>query len=320
MKYVPNILKIIIFLSIIVLFIHLYNNFFIKNTEIDNKSKINLNNTLKPSLVEKIYQEFNLSSLGNINILAFEELISKLDSKFLWHYNHKEYKQNSEKLNNIFNTFVEDAKNINYETLNIPSGYRIKWGNFIFKDKENNEYIFITENISKDDYLLINNEKFINLGKIINGADGGIKNFEIINDKISFLYRKSDMSKEESKTLYDCYERNSDIGNTEEKCGKEKFYWEAFYGEADISKILEISYITKIFEYKGKIGFVGSKKNKYFVYFDNKQISKSFDEIRFLSCCDIPSFPFKIYENGILNFLGKRNNHYFLVEVNLENL
>ncbi|MFH1046747.1 MAG: hypothetical protein V1738_00425 [Patescibacteria group bacterium] len=71
------------------------------------------------------------------------------------------------------------------------------------------------------------------------------------------------------------------------------------------------------FEHDGKVGFVAELGDYDFVMFDGVPVSENFDEIRTLSCCAITSYPFNLYDNGILEFVGRRGGSYFLVEINL---
>lgn len=186
----------------------------------------------------------------------------------------------------------------------------------MFIDKNNNQYNFLTEISSKKDFLFINDEK-IEIGKIIDGADGGVKNVSLTNGKTSFLYRKNSMSEEELKKLYDYYEQYSDVGGVQSKCGYEKFHWEYFYDEPNFSQKVGVDAVSKIFEYNGKIGFIGEKNGKWAVYFDREKISEDFDEIRTIACCAIRTFPFRIYDNGVIFFIGRKGDQYILAEVRL---
>ncbi len=72
-----------------------------------------------------------------------------------------------------------------------------------------------------------------------------------------------------------------------------------------------------LFSYKDKVGFVGKKNGKKFFFFNGQKISQDFDEIRSHACCAMFPYPIKIDENGILFFMAKRGEKFFLVEVNL---
>lgn len=73
------------------------------------------------------------------------------------------------------------------------------------------------------------------------------------------------------------------------------------------------------FEYAGNVGFVAERGDRDFVLYGGQRISRDFDEIRTLSCCAITPYPFAVYDNGILEFVGRRGDEYYLVEIDLNN-
>lgn len=272
------------------------------------------------------YQEFHTTFTGNIGAWDAEinqdEEIKKFieetgKSKF-WSSGINLYLQNAQLLKYNSEMICGDTKNsCTFKSdINIPDGYVVKWDTFLYVDGNNNQYNFLTEISSEKDFLFVNDEK-IEIGKIIDGADGGIKDVSFINDKISFMYRKSDLSEQELQELYECYEKYSDVGGVQARCGYEKFYWEYFYEEPNFSQKVGVDAVSKIFEYNGKIGFVGEKNGKWAVYFDKEKISEDFDEIRTTACCAVRIFPFEIYDNGTVFFMGRRGDQYILVESRL---
>lgn len=72
-----------------------------------------------------------------------------------------------------------------------------------------------------------------------------------------------------------------------------------------------------LFSYKDKIGFVGEKNGEKFFFFNGQKISQDFDVITTHACCAVFPYPIEIDENGILFFMAKRGEKYFLVEANL---
>lgn len=67
-----------------------------------------------------------------------------------------------------------------------------------------------------------------------------------------------------------------------------------------------------MFEFKGNHGFIARRDEGYFIMYNWYQISEYFDYIRTRSCCAIWKFPFKIYENGILEFVFQRDEKLFV--------
>jgi len=74
---------------------------------------------------------------------------------------------------------------------------------------------------------------------------------------------------------------------------------------------------SSLFSYKDKTGFVGEKNGGKFFFFNGQKVSQDFNEIRTQACCAIFPYPIEIDENGILFFMAKRVEKYFLVEANL---
>lgn len=73
-----------------------------------------------------------------------------------------------------------------------------------------------------------------------------------------------------------------------------------------------------IFEYNEKIWFIASSKEWYFIMYEWVQISENFDYIRTKSCCMIWKFPFKIYENWILEYVFSREDELYVWYINLK--
>lgn len=71
------------------------------------------------------------------------------------------------------------------------------------------------------------------------------------------------------------------------------------------------------FSYNGKIGFVGQKDGKIFLFFNGQPVSEGFDEVITHSCCMIKAYPIEVDEDGTLFFMAKRGEKYFFVEVDL---
>jgi hypothetical protein len=245
-----------------------------------------------------------------------EKFIKKTGKEKFWSSSGSIYNKNLKSLQDNSEIICGDTKDsCQLKNVKVPDAYKVKWGTFLYIDEEGNQYNFFTEISSEKDFLFINEEK-IEIGKIIDGPDGGIKNVTLVNGKISFLYRKNDMPEKE---LYDCYKQYSDAGEAKikSKCGDEKFHWEYFHGEPNFSQKVGFDIVSKVFEYNGKIGFIGKKNEKWAVYFDKKKISEDFDEIRTTACCTVRIFPFKVYDNGVIFFMGRRGDEYILAESRL---
>jgi len=90
-----------------------------------------------------------------------------------------------------------------------------------------------------------------------------------------------------------------------------------WYNTETVNEKYLVEASSHLFAYKDKIGFVGEKDGKKFLFFNGQKISQDFDEIRTNSCCATFAYPIELDENGILFFLAERGEKYFFVEINL---
>jgi len=90
-----------------------------------------------------------------------------------------------------------------------------------------------------------------------------------------------------------------------------------WYNNETINEKFAVEASSYLFSYQDKIGFVGEKDGKKFLFFNGQKISQDFDEIRTNSCCATFAYPIELDENGILFFLAKKGEKYFFVEINL---
>lgn len=317
-KYLKLLIS-ITFLSVFCLMLFGIHNIFYKKTDSTNP-EVPIEESSHPNSSK--YQEFYTSFTGDIGTWdgkvnqdeEIKKFINNTGKEKFWSSNENIYLQNSKSLKDNSEIICGDTReSCTFKNVEIPDGYEVKWGTFLYVDEDGNQYNFFTEISSKKDFLFINEEK-IELGKIVNGTDGGVENVTIVNGKISFLYIKNDMTEKELQELYECYEKYSDVGGVQARCGNEKSRREYFYGEPNFSQKVGVDSVSKIFEYNGKIGFIGEKNEKWAVYFDGQKISGDFDEIRTTACCTIRTFPFRVYNNGTIFFMGRRGEQYILAE------
>lgn len=120
------------------------------------------------------------------------------------------------------------------------------------------------------------------------GADGPIQEARVIAGKLALTYRTAGMV-------------DSDV----------------VLGDRMFVSSETVSGARSPFEHNGKVGFVAELGEYDMVKYDGEIVTENFDEIRTLSCCAITSYPFSLYENGVLEFVGRRGDKYFLVEVDL---
>lgn len=96
-----------------------------------------------------------------------------------------------------------------------------------------------------------------------------------------------------------------------------KVHQNIFYKDETINEKYDLEGSKNLFSYKNAVGFVAEKNGKYYVMFNGQKISDNFDVIRTKGCCAIEAYPFQLDENGILYFMGKRGEKYYMVEVDL---
>lgn len=147
-----------------------------------------------------------------------------------------------------------------------------------------------------DNYSIFKNDKEIFSHKMFFGAESVVEDASIVSSLPAF-------------TFYDLKEWKDE--NTPVVTNN------IWYNNETINEKYSMEASSHLFSYKDKIGFVGEKNGKKFLFFNDQKISQDFDEIRTNSCCAIFAYPIELDENGILFFLAKRGEKYFFVEINL---
>jgi hypothetical protein len=89
-----------------------------------------------------------------------------------------------------------------------------------------------------------------------------------------------------------------------------------FYDGETINEKFEVDESKHLFSYKNKIGFIGKKNDAWYIFFNDKEIPYSFDQISDIGCCAAPYY-FNVYENGALVFMAKKQNNNYIVEIDL---
>lgn len=130
------------------------------------------------------------------------------------------------------------------------------------------------------------------------GSDGPIQRVEIVDRKPAVSFRRAvalpASNKEISKTTSD-----------------------VFYNGVFFNEHFGVDGSHAVFTYGGKIGFIGMKNGKEFVYFDGKPVSKAFDVIRTSACCAAPMTELRVFDNGAFVFVGERDHYSILTEIDL---
>ena len=147
-------------------------------------------------------------------------------------------------------------------------------------------------------FSIMKNDKNIFSHKMFFGADGPVMSASTVLNLPSFSFRDLIEWKNENEIPI----TTSNI----------------WYNNETINEKYSVEASSYLFSYKDKIGFIGKKDGKFYIFFNGKKISGGFDEIRTEACCAILAYPIEIYENGILFLLARKGEKYFFVETNLE--
>ena len=91
-----------------------------------------------------------------------------------------------------------------------------------------------------------------------------------------------------------------------------------FYDWIEFNKKYKVDSSSKLFIYNWKIGFIWEKNNKNYIFYDWKIVSDYLDYFNENTCCMNMVFPFKILENGLLHYVFKRWNEFYIWIINLE--
>ncbi|MCP4523838.1 MAG: hypothetical protein GY828_06505 [Candidatus Gracilibacteria bacterium] len=159
------------------------------------------------------------------------------------------------------------------------------WVDFFYDEKFH--YTTTKTSLYKDEKKIFSHEN------LYLGVDGAINRLGYIGGKLSFEYTYfEDDSKENI---------NSDI----------------WWGGESLNQKYQLNGSKNLFEYNGKIGFITSNQDGMFLMYDGKQITEFFSGIRTISCCMISKFPFDIYDNGVLQFVFRRDNELYVGSLEL---
>jgi len=148
-----------------------------------------------------------------------------------------------------------------------------------------------------DSYSVFKNRKKLFSHKMSYGVESVFEEASIVLDSPAFTFYEQKEGRDENN--YPITVRN------------------IWYEGETLNEKYGVDSSSYLFSYKDKTGFVGEKNKKKFFFFNGRKISQEFDEIRTHGCCSIFPYPVEADENGILFFMAKRGEKYFLVEVNL---
>lgn len=158
--------------------------------------------------------------------------------------------------------------------------------------------IYMAGSINGDDnYSVFKNEEKLFSHKMNFGAESVFEETSIVLDSPAFTFYEQKEGKDENNNPISV--RN------------------IWYKGETLNEKYEVESSSYLFSYKDRVGFVGEKKGKKFFFFNGQKISQDFDAITTHACCAIFPYPIEIDENGILFFMAKRGEKYFLVEANL---
>lgn len=182
--------------------------------------------------------------------------------------------------------------------------------NQIFEENKNilTVYAFSGEEYSLQSLLDPNNPEIPEIFEITNNngevilksemcyaADGPISDFRKIDQDMAIGYLRGQ-----------CNYENTDSWPIKD----------IFYKNKNINDIYGVEESKSLFLFENTTGFFGKKDGQWYVHFNEKQISKGYDDVLTFGCCATP-YLFELYDNGVLAFLAKKDGKNYVVEIDL---
>ncbi|MEI8229940.1 MAG: DUF4952 domain-containing protein [Candidatus Peregrinibacteria bacterium] len=130
------------------------------------------------------------------------------------------------------------------------------------------------------------------------GSDGPIQRVDLAEGKPAVSFRRALELPASDKEL--------------PKTASDVFYNGTFFNER-----FGVDGSHAVFTYGKKIGFIGRKGGKEYVYFDGSPVSRAFDAIQTSACCAAPMTELRVFDNGALVFVGERDGYGVLTEIDL---
>lgn len=91
--------------------------------------------------------------------------------------------------------------------------------------------------------------------------------------------------------------------------------FDVYYRGEFLSKKFGVDGVGRPFIVDGKIGYFAQKNSKWFLVFNGRRASENFDFIRIHACCMGMEYPFEVYADGIIQFVGRRDNELYWTRV-----
>lgn len=114
-----------------------------------------------------------------------------------------------------------------------------------------------------------------------------------------------------------CYNENQETENKKSAYASPNI----FYDGTTINQRYSVEGSYRLFDYKGKLGFIEVSQGKQYIFFNGKRLSTGYDYIRSYFNSDYIFPLFEIYDNGALIFVahnGKDNyKNYYFVQIDL---
>jgi len=169
----------------------------------------------------------------------------------------------------------------------VPDDY--SGGYYDFYKIHGEQYSIIGRNTGKK--YIYKGQTILFEGDMYDGSDGPVLDVSLIKNKPAF---------------------NIMLGSSPENARADIFYENEFFNEK-----YKVDHSRQVFTYKDKIGFIATKNDKTYIHFNGALISHTYDRIRTTSCCAVSAYPFSLFEEGILLFVAKRGEKFYLVRVDL---
>jgi len=148
-------------------------------------------------------------------------------------------------------------------------------------------YISDDDNIPQE-FSLVKNGQVIFTAPMCFGAEGPIRNFGYVQDKLTFTFAT-------------------------DGCGATNVYYDGkTFNEQYMVEGSEYPFL-----YQGKIGFIGRQEGKEYVYFNGQKVSEEVYDIPTYQCCLSIAPLIMLSENGAFLFRAQQGEDYIIVEIDL---
>ena len=226
---------------------------------------------------------------------TYQEIETKLTYNIVGNFNNKE------EINNEITRLKEEGKVFWHDGSNIIS-HKTTMEKKPSEDMENfytfKNDVYTVKAVDEENFLysILKNEEELFTRKMICGSICVIEDASMVLDSPAF-------------TIYD-------LEKLDEK-NRPTVNRNIWYNQETMNEKFNVQTSSLLFAFKNKTGFVAERDNQNFIFFNGQKVSENFSELITAECCGTPKYPFTLHENGILFFIAKRSEKYFIIEINL---